>query len=810
MKRSGLIITAFCLCLGFSAYAQMTETQIINYVKAGVAAGRSETEIGMELQARGVTAEQIESAKTRFGQSTSAASVTEQALRQGVVDRESRQENAEAEAVDGVLDAVAAETADPNAAGADTWLFGHDIFNQRALSFEPNVNAATPENYKLGPGDELLIEIFGYSEASYNKTISPEGMISISQVGQIQLSGLTIREASEKIKKALVSKYASIGGSRPNTTVSVTLGRIRTIQVNVMGEVNTPGTFRLSSFSTVFNALYRAGGVKPAGSLRAIRVMRGGEQVALVDVYEYLLEGRSETDIALQEGDIVIVPPYQNIASISGSVKRPMSYEMRGGESLQTLIDYAGGFKSDAYPDDFRVIREKGPERRVFTVKASEAPYFRLEDGDYVSVGTNLDRYSNKVEVRGYVFRPGMFELGGGIATVRQLVESAGGLKEDAFLSRAVILREKDDLSLETVSFDLGAVLSGSASDILLRKNDILVVSGIYELSNRGTLTINGLVASPGTFPFSENTTVEDLILQAGGLLEGASTARVDVARRLTDPASTVSGSEMGESFSFAIKDGLAVDGGEDFILQPYDVVSVRPSPGFKPQRFVRVEGEVNFPGSYVLVSDGERLSEVVARAGGPTSRAYLHGGVVMRQMNDEERRLRTYTREALQRDAARDTINVNSVDLSTEYSVGTQMDKAIANPGSKDDLILREGDRIFIPEYINTVSVQGNVMLPNTVLYEPGKGVGYYVNLAGGYGFRAKRNKVTIVYQNGRSTSVSSLSAKVEPGCVIMVPDKPERRGMDRSEVMAIASASSSLATLAATVFSIIRSSKN
>lgn len=808
MKRFGWIAVVLICFLSPGLYAQMTDAQILNYVKAGLAAGKSQAQISTELLARGVTPEQAERIKSNFeAQQTSEESVTAQALSPGVISRDSRREAMDAG--DGVLDVVAAEAASPENQRDGSWIYGHDIFNGRTVSFEPNENAATPENYRLGPGDELHIEIWGYSEASYTQTISPEGRINISQVGPIQLSGLTIKEASEKLRKALVSKYASIGGSRPNTSVSVTLGRIRTIQVNILGEVNAPGTYRLSSFSTVFHALYRANGVKPTGSMRAIRVMRGGEVAAQVDVYEYLLGGRSETDITLQEGDIVMVPPYLNVVSVSGSVKRPMSYELRDGETLSTLIDYAGGFTSDAFQGDLRLIRQKGEERRVFNVSPSEAASFEMVDGDYVTVGSNLDRFANRVEVRGYVFRPGMFELGGNIATVRQLVEVAGGLKEDAFLPRAVLLRERDDLSLETISFDLSGVVNGTSEDILLRKNDILVVSGIYELQDRGSLTINGMVASPGTFPFAENTTVEDLILQAGGLLEGASTARVDIARRVKDPTSLTSGNVLGESFSFAIKDGLAVDGGDKFVLQPYDVVSVRRSPGFKPQRFVEISGEVNFPGRYVLIDDGERISQLIERAGGPTSRAYLHGAVVIRHMNEEELRLKSNTLDVLNRDTARDTVFNRLMDLSREYTVGVEVDKAFSKPGSKDDLILRAGDEIFVPELINTVSIQGNVMLPNTVLYEPGKGVSYYINLAGGYGFRAKRNKVHIVYQNGRSQVAGSQRAKIEPGCMIMVPTKPERRGMDRAEVMAITSASSSLATLAATVFGIIRGSR-
>ena len=809
MKKFGLISAVLLCCFSLGLQAQMSHTQIVNYVKAGLAAGKSETQIGTELLARGITPEQLEEAQKAFEERRTSEQfpITTQALQQGEIDRDTRAEAVAAG--DGILDAVAAEAAMPENSEDNSWIFGHDIFNRQALSFEPNENAATPENYKLGPGDEIQIEIWGYSEASYTRTISPEGRINISQVGPIQLSGLTIREAQETIRKALVSKYASIGGSNPNTTVSLTLTRIRTIQVNIMGEVRTPGTFRLSSFSTVFHALYRAGGVRPTGSLRAIRVIRDGMDIASVDVYGYLLEGRSDTDIALQDGDMVIVPPYVNIASISGNVKRPMSYELLGGETLGTLVGYAGGFTSDAYADDFRIIRQKGAERQIFNVKSADMDRFRLEDGDYVSVGSNLDRFSNRVEIRGYVFRPGLFELGRDVKTVRQLVAAAGGLREDAFLPRAVILREKDDLSLETISLNLGGVLDGTVGDINLRKNDVLVVSGIYELQSRGTLTINGLVASPGTFPYADNTTVEDLILQAGGLLEGASTARVDIARRLKDPSSLESGKQLGESFSVTIQDGLVAEGSENFILEPYDIVSVRRSPGFRPQRFVTVSGEVNFPGRFVLVNDGERLSEVINRAGGPTGRAYLAGAVVVRHMNEEELRLKSNTLDVINRNSSRDSVNVRLLELSPEYTVGVKVDKAYANPGSEDDLVLREGDEIIIPEYINTVSVQGNVMLPNTVLYEPGKSVNHYIDLAGGYGFRAKRSKVHIIYQNGRTAVASSARAKVEPGCLIMVPTKPQRNGMSRAEVMAVASASSSLATLAATVFGIIRGTK-
>lgn len=793
MKKFALTATVLFCAMSFASFAQMTDDQVIEYVKSGLSSGKSQNQISTELIARGVTQAQVERIKAQIEQTKgSETSITEQAFAPGFVLRDSRTEALSAG--DGTSDAVAAETAAATS-GEGIQIYGHDFFSGRTLTFEPNENAATPQDYRLGPGDQLVIEIWGYSEGSYRQTISPEGRIYISQIGPIQLSGLTIKAASEKIRKALVSKYASIGGSNPNTSVSVTLGEIRTIQVNVMGEVRTAGTYRLSSFSTVFHALYRAGGVTDRGSLRAIKVIRAGEQIASVDVYDYLMEGKTDTDIALQEGDVIIVPPYVNIVTISGNVKRPMSYEMLGGETLSTLLEYAGGFTSDAYKDDFRLIRQSGVERQVFNVRHAQIGNFMLDDGDQVTVGANLDRFSNKVEVRGYVFRPGMFELGKEIATVRQLIEAAGGLKEDAFSGRAVLMREKDDLSLETISFDLAGVLSGKAEDILLRKNDIVSISGIYELQDRGTLTINGYVANPGVFMYSDNTTVEDLILLAGGLLDGASTARVDVARRVVDPASMQPLDEIGETFSFPLKDGLVADGGERFTLKPYDVVSVRKSPAFRTQSFVRVEGEVAFPGEYVLLTEGERASDVIRRAGGPTKQAFVRGGTLTRTMSEEEANVQNSIRAITQNTTTRDTLNVSLMRKGDKFSVGIELDRAISNPGSEFDPILREGDRIFVPELQNTVRISGNVLFPNTVTYVPGKSLGYYVSAAGGYGLRAKRSKTYIVYQNGNVRRASSGDAKIEPGCEIIVPERPERRNVSAGEVISLGSSAASMA---------------
>lgn len=792
MKR--LLATLFaCLFLAvLNSYAQMSDEQVIEYVKSGVASGKSETQIGKELLARGVTQAQAERIKANYEKSSAeGASVTEQALTTGAIQRDSRAETVNTGAP--ISEAVSSEIS------SHTGVFGHDIFNGRTLTFEPNENAATPEDYKLGPGDQVIIQIWGYNESTITQTISPEGKIYVSQVGPMQLSGLTIKAAEQKVRRALSSKYSGLSGTA--SSVSVTLGNIRTIQVNVMGEVSTPGTYRLSSFSTVFNAIYRAGGVRDNGSLRAIRVIRGGEEIAKVDVYGYLFDGKSDSDIRLQEGDVVIVPPYVNLVTVSGNVKRPMRYELAEGETLETLMQYAGGFASDAYTNDLRVERQTGEEREIFTVEKDKFSSWTMHDGDEVTVSESLDRFANKIEVRGYVFRPGMFELGDEIATLKQLVKRAGGPTEDAFLGRAVLLREKKDLSLETVSVDLGAILGGTAEDVLLRKNDILVVSGIHELYDRGILTINGLVASPGTFPYSENTTIEDLILQAGGLLEGASTARVDIARRIVDSESMESSDTLGISYTFPIKDGLAVDGGENFILEPYDIVSIRLSPGFKRQRFVNVSGEVLFPGSYVLLNENERVSDLVNRVGGFTSRAYLKGATLKRSASSQNE-LTLKALEKLSRKANNtEVLDTSTVTVGQDFYVAIDIEKAMANPGSECDVTLLEGDLLHIPELNNTVQIQGEVMFPNAVAYDPHKPLNYYINAAGGYTDKAKRSRVYVIYQNGMADKVRLGNVKLEPGCLVVVPAKPERKPMELGEIMSITSAATSMTSLVAMI---------
>ncbi len=788
MKRL-IVILAVVLGLGVgNAYAQMTDEQVVEYTKSAVASGKKQEQIAKELLARGVTQDQAERIKAKYdaskGASSSASEAVDNTLSRrtessvSMTTREGSRDNL-AETVGALRDVDAPV------------IYGHNVFNNRALSFEPNLNAATPDTYVLGPGDEIVIDIWGLNETTIRRTVSPEGRIAIPQVGPVQLSGLTIAEASKKLKKVLANKYAGLEGD--SSSISVTLGNIRTIQVNIMGEVETPGTYRLSSFSSLFHALYQAGGITNSGTLRNIEVIRNGKKVAAVDVYDYLFNGDTGSDIRLQEGDIIMVPTYSRLVGIAGKVKRPMTYELAEDESLADLIDYAGGFVSGAFADNVNIIRQTGLEKEIITVNADDFGKCLMSDGDEVSVGASLDRFANMIEVRGYVFRPGQYQLGNEIATLKQLVAKAGGPTEEAFLNRALLLRERPDLSVETVSVDLGGIINGTKDDILLKKNDVVVISGIYELQDRGTLTINGMVANPGTFVYTDNTTIEDLILRAGGLLEGASTARVDIARRVNDSDSMNTTDVLGVAYSFPIKDGFAIDGGENFVLQPYDVVSVRMSPGFRAQTFVTLSGAVVFPGEYLLLSKDETVSDLVRRAGGLTPQAYAKGARITRNNNDD---MLSTIQRVVSQNTTTDSVDVNSLNVNGRYLVALNLDAALTAPHSIKDITLVAGDHIFVPEIDNTVRVVGEVMFPTAVNYLPGKNLKHYVNAAGGFSLNAKKNKAYVIYSNG---SAARRGARIEPGCTVIVPTKPERKPMQIGEISAVTSASTSLLSLVA-----------
>ena len=653
----------------------------------------------------------------------------------------------------------------------------------------------------------MVIDIWGANEDHIRQTISPEGRIMVSQIGPIYLNGLTIAEANKLIREAFAGKYAGIGGDEPDSDINVTLGQIRTIQINIMGEVAVPGTYRLSPFSTVFHALYKANGINDLGSMRDIQVVRNNKVIKHIDVYDYLFEGKQDGNIRLQEGDVIIVPPYSGLVGIDGNVKRPMYYEMTPEETIEDLITYAGGFTGDAYTEQIRLSRQTGRENELHNIANADFSTYRLTNGDLVSVGTILDRYANRVELKGSVFRPGMYALSSDLNTVKDLVNAAEGLMEDAYTTRVILYREGPNLQLEVIPLDLGAIMAGRAEDIALRRNDMLVIPSIQEMEDRGTLTITGMVARPGTFPYADNTTIEDIIVMAGGLIRGASTARIDVSRRINDPSALKSGIETAELFSFDLQDGLVVNGKKGFLLEPYDIVEVRRSPQYQTQRRVQVNGEVQFGGGYTLQVKNERLSDLVRRAGGVTKDAYLRGAHLTRKMSEDEIAARN---EALRLAATTqggngsDSISMAKLMTATRYTVGIELDKALANPGSSADLVLQEGDELFIPEMNNTVKISGDVMFPNTVVFQEGKKLKYYIEQAGGYGSQAKKSKAFIVYMNG-TVARAKGNAPIEPGCHIVIPSK-HKNNLKLAEILSISTTAASLGMMGAAIANLFK----
>ncbi len=670
-------------------------------------------------------------------------------------------------------------------------VFGRDIFNKEDLTFEPVMNIATPQSYVVGPGDEVKVDIYGASQKSTTYTVTPDGDIVVDGYGPINISGLTVKQANARIRSTLGSRYSS-------SSIKMTLGQTRTITVNVMGEVQNPGTYTLSAFASVFHALYMAGGVSSIGTLRNIKVFRNGKEISVVDVYDYILNGKLSGNVRLQDNDVIVVGPYECIVDIAGKVKRPMYYEMKKSESVQTLLKYAGYFAGDAYTKSVRVIRKNGSRYGVFNVQEFDMGSFHLADGDSVTVDSIIPRYENMVEVKGAVFRPGMYQLGGNIATVRSLIESADGLTEDAFTNRGVIHRMKEDRTLKVISVDVQGIIDGRVADIPLKNEDVLFIPSKSERQENRTITIHGEVLYPGVYKYADNETLEDFVVQAGGLKESASTVKVDVSRRVSNRKALTRDSVIAKTYSFALKDGFVVDGQPGFTLEPYDEVYVRKSPSYLVQQNVSIEGEVNFPGTYALTKSESRLSDIVRASGGTNKLAYVKGARLERRITPEERtRMEQVLKMAqFQSKTEEDTIDVSKLDLGDTYYVGIQLDKALEAPGSDYDLTLREGDKIIVPEYTNTVKVSGNVLYPNTVAYKKGKGARYYVNQAGGWGIRAKKGSTYIVHMNGTVNQMGK-GEKPTPGSEVIVPTKPKSEVNKLQMWLAIGSSTAAIATM-------------
>ena len=772
--------------------AQMSDEAVIRYVKSGLSNGKSQDQLTKELALKGVSKEQALRIKARM-EADNEIPYKADKNPTNTRARNSQQKTTKVTIKETVKQPETNEMS----------VFGREVFSIDSLSFAPTTNIATPVDYKLGPGDEVIIDIWGTNQATICQTISPDGFINVEGIGIIYLGGMTIEEADNYMRRKLSQIY-SVGSEDAQSEIKLTLGAIRTITVNIMGEVVAPGTYALSSLSTVYHALYTSGGFSDLGSIRNVSLVRNGKKIKDVDVYDFIINGKTENDVILQDGDIILVPTYEAIASISGSVKRPMKYEIKEGESIADLLTYAGGFKGDAYTTNVMVERRNGRELQVYTVENSEFSSFNLLDGDSVNIGTIINRYENRVEIKGAVYRPGFYQLSDKINTVSKLIMVADGLCGDAFTNRALLHREREDYTLELIPLDIKGILNGSVKDFELQKNDVLTIPSMNDIRDLGYVTIMGEVAFPGEYRFAKNTTIEDAILQAGGLLESASTIKVDVSRRIKDPKRTVESDTTAQIFTFSIDSEYKVNSNEPFLLEPYDHVYVRKSPGYNPQLHVSVKGEVLFPGNYVLTNKSMRLSEAVNLAGGVSSLAYIKGARLERKMNDDEIKRVKSAMGILEQ--AEDPENTTELSIPTTYAVGINMEEALSNPGSEADLVLREGDAIIVPEYNNTVKISGCVLHPNTVTYNPQMTVSDYITQAGGYGFRAKKRQAYIVYMNGTASKARKSAHKIiEPGCEIIVPDKPIHEDALKN-ALSIATTSASVATMLGTVYNIIK----
>ena len=860
MKRY-IILIAIVALLPLYAVAQssMTDEQVMEFVVKEHEAGTSQSQIVTQLMQRGVNIDQIRRVRQKYerlaknqglGTVTGSGDKSESRLRTNnsrnktnknrrsteVSDesmstyrvKDGRERNTEysntydennedwvimQDMIDGFLPDTAAivEKYMKDRKSKKIKVFGRDIFNNKELTFEPHMNIATPRDYRLGPVDAVYIDIYGASQKTVESTVSPDGTVTIEGFGPISVSGLTVDEANARLRSTLGTRYSS-------SKIRLTVGQTRTIMVNVMGEVENPGTYTLPAFATVFHALYMAGGTNDLGTLRDIKVYRNNRLVSSVDIYDYILNGKLSGNVRLADNDVISVGAYDCLVNITGKVKRPMYYEMKKTESRSSLLKYSGGFTGDAYKKSVRVVRKAGREFSVYNVDEFDMGAFKVADGDSVSVDSILQRFSNMVEIKGAVFRPGMYQVGGDINSVRSLIEHADGLKEEAFTARAVMHRMKPDRTLEVVPVDVDGILAGRVADIPIQNNDVLFIPTKQEMMEEQTITIHGEVYYPGVYKYADNETLEDFVLQAGGLKQAASTVKVDVARRMVNPKALTTDSVIARTYTFALKDGFVIDGEPGFKLMPFDEVYVRKSPGFYKQQNVMVEGEVMFGGTYTLSKKNQRLSDLIKVAGGVNDRAYVAGARLERKLNESERKryelvmkMAREQAENLEIEAAsmNKQINIDNnsekikkYDIPETYSVGIELDKALANPGCDADIVLREGDRLVVPQYTATVKINGEVMYPNTVGFQQGKKVSYYINQAGGYTERAKKKQAYIIYMNGTLAKVSE-GAKPMPGCEIFVPEKSVSK-MTIAEKMAIGTTAASIATMIATLVNI------
>lgn len=813
---------------------EMSDAQIRQFLHQVESSGLTEAQLEQVAMAKGMSSVEVQKLRARIndlkkasprdGQGLGISSSTRNQFQDTTLNRGQLDTQSDAEKALGKL---------------KPQIFGASLFKNAHPQFQPNLEIATPKNYVIGTGDELMIEIYGNSEASYQLRVSPEGNINIPYIGIVSVGGATIEVATSRIKNRLSSIYSGI--STGNTQVNITLSNIRSIKVILSGEIVQPGTYTLPSIATVFNALYSSGGPTDNGSLRDIRVLRNGKEIASLDVYDFLMRGSLEGNITLQDQDVIYVPPYLSRVELSGEVKRSMLFEVKPGENFDDLLRYAGGFTENAYKARIKVIKTTGVERRIEDLLASQFGQYEPQSGDKFTVSRILDRFENRVTIHGAVFRPGEYELSTGL-TLSMLIKKADGVKEDAFLNRGYILRLKPDLQSEQLTFNVSNILAGIDPDITLLKEDIVQISSITDLKDEYKVTIQGEVRVPDTFAYAENMTVGNLIQMAGGFKESASPNRIEIARRVGSTDVNDTSAPAAEVFTINVSRDLRIED-PGFILHPFDIVSIRTESGYEVQMQVKLEGEVRYPGIYTITRKNERISDIIERAGGLTVFAYAEGASLKRPSaetirKEEERKkklelakkkapagvdveaiLEAEEAEAenerrllnLQRLSQDPTATLSASDLEEIVSsdlVGIDLERILEKPSSRYNLFLEDGDVITIPKALQTVKVTGEVLRPNNIVYKKGQSFKSYVKGAGGFTVNGSKNGAYIQYANGSVDAPSNFLffrsyPDVKPGAEIFVPKRAPREKLSAQGWVGVSSAIVSMAVM---IFTLVK----
>ena len=775
-----------------------------------VAQSSEDIEIAKQLaRQRGYSEAQInEMVKKQQGGGSASASVSSAVNRNATVAVDSKS----AYGVAGDEGVIVVHSENEPAGEKTSTIFGHYIFRTKNLNFVPSYNIPTPENYKLSAGDELIIDLWGAVVKNIAAEISPEGSVYIPDLGPVYVYGQTIAQAEKNLKLQLSKIYSGLVGEDADTYLKLSLGKIKSVTVNVIGDVQKPGSYTLPSLSSIASVLYLAGGPNDLGSMRDIRLYRNNSLLATLDVYKYLMNGNFDANVRLEDNDAIMVVPYSNLVSLSGAVKRPMKYEIKDGETLSDLFAYGGGFATDAYLGAVQVDRVKpatvsdGPASETFNVNADEFGTFKLKDGDNVVVRTLDGRFQNKVSIEGTVWRPGSYSLSDTLKTLKDLIICAGGLKEDAYLEKAYILRLGKERNKEQVSFCLKDVVLG-VKNIELMPDDQVRIFDVNALKPDQRVSINGEVNRPGPFEYREGMTLGDIILMAGGITNAATLEKVEIARRISSSSRPEIIDNADDTIAVLLSYNLLKNPGDtDVELEPFDMVFVRRSIHYKPQEGITITGEVNYPGTYVVEKNTVRLSDVVKRAEGFNKDAYVKGAKLTRVLTKEELE-RLYLAMDIAKTQANDSTVFDLAQIGDRYTIAIDLEKAVANPGSDADVVLRENDIISVPKYNNTVKVSGGVLLPNTVSYNKGMGYKQYINGAGGFLKEAMRGKVYMVHMNGSVATKGSSNFVVLPGTEIVVPMKKEKKGSQAlSTIMTAATSVTSLAAMVATIVSVTK----